>query len=155
MLTCLIISPFNFKKRYLCPKTLMTKLVSIVISFLVLIQSFQFAISELIEIDELMEHADFHANEYGDNFMVFLSKHYGKLKSAHIKSNNQEQKEHEKLPFQHASHTPLLSVFVMADIVFYAATSLTVQEYKSSNYYYQDSHSTLKKEVLFLPPKQA
>lgn len=132
----------------------MTKIVSIVISFLVLIQSFQFAISELMEIDELMEHAEFHANEYGDSFLVFLSKHYGELKAEHDKTNLQDKKEHEELPFQHGSHAPLLSVFVMADTVFYSTTSLTLQVYKQSNYHYQDSLSTLKKEALFQPPKQ-
>ncbi|WP_291864644.1 hypothetical protein [Maribacter sp.] len=133
----------------------MIKLVSIVTSLLILIQSFQFSFVELMEMDELIEHAEFHANEYGDNFLVFLSKHYGELKAEHDKTSHGEKKEHEELPFQHAAHAPSLSVFVITYSSNYNTPSFLEQEYKTTNYHYIDSHSIYKKEGLLQPPRQA
>ena len=68
----------------------MTKIGSIAISLLILFQSFNIHLDDVIELDELIEHAQFHSAEYGDNFFVFISKHYGELKAEH---NQQHQEE--------------------------------------------------------------
>lgn len=132
----------------------MIRILSISLSLLILIQSFNISIGEIVEMDELIEHAQFHSEEYGDNFLVFLSKHYGELKSEHSEKHKEEQKDHEELPFQHQMHTPALSAFVIDDL-----DMITINPnfavHNSGNYFYLDSHSFLIDKGLFQPPRQA
>ncbi|MEX0275477.1 MAG: hypothetical protein AB3N16_13975 [Flavobacteriaceae bacterium] len=79
----------------------MAKLVSIGLSALILFQSLNIPFHALLELDELIEHAQFHSETHGDNFWVFFSKHYGDLKEEHSKEHKEEQEDHEQLPFQH------------------------------------------------------
>tara|TARA_R110002167_G_scaffold108803_27_gene277787 strand:- start:6218 stop:6619 length:402 start_codon:yes stop_codon:yes gene_type:complete len=133
----------------------MAKIVSITISVLILLQSFHIGIGEIIEMDELVEHAQFHAEEYGDNFIVFLSKHYGELKAEHNKQHREEQKEHESLPFNHQMHTFSLSVFVLNGDTNFDATTQELVTNTQSEYYYFPSDSSFEDEGPFQPPRQA
>ncbi|MGE5943410.1 MAG: hypothetical protein ACM31G_03620, partial [Flavobacteriales bacterium] len=47
-----------------------------------------------------IEHAHYHKDTYGDNFVTFLSEHYGDLKSSH----ESKHKEHKDLPFKDHHH---------------------------------------------------
>jgi len=132
----------------------MIRLISIPLSLLILIQSFNISIGEIVEMDELIEHARFHSEEYGDNFIVFLSKHYGELKSEHSTKHQEEQKDHEELPFQHQMHTATLSAFVLDDQDL-STINPNFAERISGNYYYQDSHSYSIEKGLFQPPRRA
>lgn len=79
---------------------------SILLSGLLLLQSMFLGLPDLAQLGELMEHAQYHQQQYGDSFLTFLEKHYGDQKSEH----QQEHDGHEQLPFQHSpqqflSHT--------------------------------------------------
>lgn len=131
----------------------MLKIISIAVSLLLLVQSFNVHIDDIVELDELIEHAQFHAAEYGDNFLVFISKHYGDLKAEHNEKHQEEQGEHEQLPFQHQCQTALLSAFVLNQATAYPLDiALVVQS--NSNYFYQISYHSLTQEGLFQPPRQ-
>ncbi len=132
----------------------MLKLTSIAVSLLILIQSFNVHIDDIVELDELIEHAQFHSAEYGDNFLVFISKHYGELKAEHNKKHQEEQEEHEQLPFQHQCQTALLSAFVLNQTPDYPLEIDLVVDL-DSNYFYQASYHSLAQEGLFQPPQQA
>ncbi len=129
----------------------MAKLVSIALSLLLLLQSFQIHIDDVVEFDELIEHAQFHAKEYGDNFFVFISKHYGDMKAQH---SEQHQEEHEQLPFQHQTQITSLSVFVLNRAAIYTTSFIPVTS-KVSNFFHQDSYHFLAQERLFQPPRLA
>ncbi len=131
----------------------MLKLTSIAVSLLILIQSFNVHIDDIVELDELIEHAQFHAEEYGDNFFVFISKHYGELKAEHSKKHQEEQEDHEQLPFQHQGQTALFSAFVMNQTPDYPLEIGLVFD-RDSNYFYQASYHSLTQEGLFQPPRQ-
>jgi len=47
----------------------MSKLFAILLSFLILTQSLRIDYDDIIQMDELIEHAQFHKAEYGDNFL--------------------------------------------------------------------------------------
>lgn len=132
----------------------MTKLISITTSLLILFQSFNIHINDLVELDELFEHAQFHAEEYGDNFLVFLSKHYGELKAEHNEKHQEEQKEHEELPFQHHCHSLSLSAFVINDLAPYTS-HVEIASLDTGNFHYADSYSPLLGDGLFQPPRYA
>ena len=132
----------------------MTKLLSIAISLLILIQSFGIHVDDIVVFDDLIEHAEFHSEEYGDDFFVFISKHYGALKAEHITKHQEENEEPEQLPFQHQCHTASLSVFVLNQINTYPLEIEMVVD-RDSNYFYQVSYHSLAQDGLFQPPRQA
>ena len=132
----------------------MFKLISITVSLLILVQSFNIHFSDIIELDELVEHAKFHSEEYGDNFFVFISKHYGELKAEHNKKHQEEKEDHEQLPFQHQCQTASLSAFVLNKVV-NNPLEVDLVDNLDSNYYYQNSYHSLAQEELFQPPQQA
>ncbi|MGB5668813.1 MAG: hypothetical protein WBM53_18395 [Maribacter sp.] len=130
----------------------MGKLLSIALSFLILFQSLNLELGDLAHIDELLEHAEYHSQKYGDNFLVFISKHYGELQKEHSQDHQEEKKEHEELPFNHhcCSHIytdfvlnhagiPLLKIGPVADL--------------TANFYYLDNYSSFEKFDIFQPPK--
>lgn len=130
----------------------MTKIISIAVSLLILVQSFNIHLNDIIELDELMEHAQFHANEYGDDFLVFISKHYGELKAEHSQKHQEEKEEHEQLPFQHQCNTASLSAFVLNQTAPYPVEIDLVFNCES-NYFYQASYHSLAQDGLFQPPR--
>lgn len=132
----------------------MFKITSIAISLLILVQSFNVHFDDIIELDELIEHAQFHSDEYGDDFLVFISKHYGELKAEHNQKHQEEQEEHEQLPFQHQCQTALLSAFLLNQTGDYPLEIKLVVN-RDSNYFYQASYHSLSQEGLFQPPRQA
>jgi len=121
---------------------------------LILFQSFNIHINDLVELDELIEHAQFHAEAYGDSFWVFLSKHYGELKTEHSQKHQEEQEEHEELPFQHHFYSLSLSAFVINDPVPYTSY-VELVSLDSGNFHYANSYVPLLGDGLFQPPRYA
>lgn len=132
----------------------MNKLITIVTAVLILLQSMNIHLSDLTELDDLIEHYQFHSAEYGDNFMVFMSKHYGELKTSHSKKHQEEQQEHEKLPFQHQTQCTQHLVFVM-DTKTNPESSSEIPLVQKGNFHYQNSYYMVWGDGPFQPPKQA
>ncbi|MBT2160671.1 hypothetical protein [Zobellia barbeyronii] len=130
----------------------MSKIVSISLSFVILLQSFGICLYDVSQIDEFIEHAQFHSEQYGDNVIVFISKHYGELKATHDKEHQEEKEDHEQLPFQHQSHFSSATTFVLNSIK-EDLKSLEVSEYKSRNFFYQAPSSSLHLEGILQPPR--
>lgn len=131
----------------------MIKLISISASLLILIQSFNICINDLVNLSELIEHANFHSQKYGDNFIVFISKHYGDLKADHDEKHTEEKTEHEKLPFQHQVHLNSLSAFVVKDFLDIKVLSGIIGIHPKNTFYYQPKYSNFEKEGPFQPPR--
>ncbi|TDT40437.1 hypothetical protein CLV90_3284 [Maribacter spongiicola] len=131
----------------------MNKLFSILLSSLIMLQSFGVHYDDIVQLDELIEHAQFHSEQYGDNVIVFLSKHYGELKADHQRDHQEEKKDHEKLPFNHsgASHISVADVFINS----YKSelNVLEFSDYTASNFYYQAPSSSLHSEGILQPPR--
>ena len=129
----------------------MTKLFSIFISFLILFQSININIDEFLHLDELVEHAFYHAEEYGDDIFLFVSKHYGELKDDHNKSNGDEHQDHEQLPFNHQCAPNFISVFILntAPVVAFRIDEIN----SKAIFLYQETNSFFEKSNVFQPPK--
>lgn len=133
----------------------MTKIVTIGTALLILLQSVNIHFKDLVELGQLVEHYQFHSEEYGDNFMVFVSKHYGELKASHSEKHQEEQKDHEKLPFQH-QQTPCAQplVFVLsADNLIDSRSEIPLAPKR--NFHYEMSYSHIWGDNPFQPPKHA
>ena len=134
--------------------TKVTKLFSIAISFLLLFQSVNISIADLVQFDELIEHAQFHNEQYGDSFLVFVSKHYGELKAEHSKKHQEEKGDHEELPFNHNSCTHVTSTTAyVLNKVKAEIKGLYFSETTEANFYYQGHTSSLHAFGFFQPPR--
>ncbi|MCA0131394.1 hypothetical protein [Winogradskyella alexanderae] len=129
----------------------MSKLFVITLSLIILVQSAGIGVNDILQLDELIEHAQFHKQEYGDSFFVFLSKHYGEQKAEHSKNHQEEQKDHEQLPFQYQGHT--LSVIALVNSENSHINTIEITDSTESNFHYVSSFSTLHKKGLLQPPK--
>lgn len=132
----------------------MAKFFSILLSFLVLFQSFNLDLSDLAHIDELIEHAQFHSDKYGDNFLVFISKHYGDLEKEHKADHQEEKEDHEELPFTHHCCSHVFTALVLNKTQLPELKTGPVADY-TANFYYLDNYSSFEKFDIFQPPKQA
>lgn len=117
-------------------------------------QSFGFSFGAIAQIDEFIEHAQFHSEQYGDNVFVFISKHYGELKVQHNKDHQEEKEDHEQLPFQHQTHISSITAFVLNSTKDEFKT-LEFSEFRTHNFFYQETSSSLHLEGLFQPPRQS
>jgi hypothetical protein len=81
----------------------MNRLVATLLSAFLLLQSLPMGPGDLAQLDELLEHARYHKEQFGDSFLTFLDKHYGDLKESHESNHQEERQQHEQLPFQKLS----------------------------------------------------
>lgn len=110
--------------------------------------------SDIFLMNDLVEHAEYHSEEYGDDFFTFFEKHYGNLKAEHQKTDKEDKSQHEKLPFQHNSCNHLVAEVVV--LGFHFSLEKTVVSYTAdSHFYYQDSYSYLERTSIFQPPRVA
>lgn len=130
----------------------MKTVVAISLSFLVFFQSVGIGVFDIIMLTDLVDHARFHSQEYGDDFFTFFEKHYGALKAEHERTHQEERPQHEKLPFQHYSFNQSLSEVVVFGHRFSLKKpflSFIVEHHP----YYQDLYFFLEKAPIFQPPK--
>lgn len=76
----------------------MARIIALFLSIVILFKSSGFNLMDLTKTGYLIEHAQFHAEKYGDSFWDFLIKHYGFGEAGDVDNH-----DHENLPFQHAS----------------------------------------------------
>ena len=122
-------------------------------SFVLLFQTFGISASDIAQLDEFIEHAKFHSEQYGDNVFVFISKHYGELKADHDKEHQEEKEEHEQLPFQQHSQVSSAMVFVLNTNQEFRTSE--VSDLKVHTFIYKEPSSSLHSEGLFQPPRNS
>ncbi len=129
----------------------MSKLVAISYSFLILLQSFNINFEDISKFKVLLEHANYHAETYGDSFVDFISEHYGEAKYQH----NNEHKEHKDLPFNDSQHifSHINTAFTLTTINFRFKPSISIEV--PFNFFYSESISLFEKPSVFQPPKLA
>ena len=132
----------------------MDRIPSILLAFLVLMQSSFWDLEDISRIDSLIEHARFHAENHGDNFMLFLSKHYGELQHEHEKEHQEERSQHEELPFQHHSCVPLVADIACFSNSFIPIRSVIVTD-AVMNFRYLENYAFITKFDIFQPPRTA
>lgn len=129
-------------------------LIAISLSFLVFFQSVGIGISDVFMLTDLVEHAKFHSDEYGDDFLTFFEKHYGALKAEHDKSHQEENNDHDKLPFQHNNCNHLLTEVIVIGYEF-PLKKTEILYSQEHHFYYSDFYSFLNRSNIFQPPRMA
>ena len=133
----------------------MTRAISLFLSLLLLLQSARISFADLVQFDELIEHARYHQQQFGDNFLTFLSKHYGSRKEDHSQKHREEKPQHEQLPFQQLAHMMGAYAFTLRqplpELVFPPDNSGDRQP----DFFYFRPGSTGFRSGVFQPPRQA
>ena len=109
---------------------------------------------DIIQMDEFIEHAQFHYEEYGDDLFAFISKHYGDQKEEHQKNQQHEKSQHEQLPFNHhlGAHT---STIFITDFIEKERISAPIGSLLSHHFFYLISATSIAAADIFQPPKIA
>ena len=132
----------------------MKTILAISLSFLVFFQSAGLGVADILMLDKLVEHAQYHSENYGDDFFTFFEKHYGVLKSQHQKNDKEENHAHDKLPFQHTSCNHLVTEVILAAFEI-PVLKPAISTKGTSNFHYQNLYSSLEKSAIFQPPQFA
>lgn len=125
----------------------MKRILSILLIGLLLFQSSNVSINDILLVNNFFKHAEFHQKNYGDNLLEFLSEHYGDKQQAH----HSEDQEHPKLPFtDHQNHSDtVLTIHISSIYRIKDKTPTTV----SPNYIYKEPVSKFEKLTIFQPPR--
>lgn len=128
----------------------MGKSVVMFYSLLILAQSFNINTESILKLSALIEHAHYHKDAYDDNFITFLSEHYGGLTSLH---KNQHQ-EHKDLPFKDHHHMlcHVNSLFTFNHSNYYIVVRHFFEK-QPQQFFYQELFSSFEKSPIFQPPK--
>ena len=117
-------------------------------------QSFGISLNNISQLEAFVEHAQYHSIQYGDNVLVFISKHYGELKTEHDKEHQEEKKDHEQLPFNHNNNSHLLSITAFVLITVKEELKFPeFLEFKTNNFFYQVHSSSLHSQGILQPPQ--
>lgn len=130
----------------------MSKILAILLSSVLLLQTAGISASDVLHLDEFIEHAKFHKTEHGDSFFTFLSKHYGEQKSEHSQKHEEEKNEHEQLPFNCQGQFIVISALLLNQPLI-VTNNIDFSKETETNFYYQSSFSSLHKQALLQPPK--
>ncbi|HZW76865.1 MAG TPA: hypothetical protein VFF21_01015 [Flavobacteriaceae bacterium] len=132
----------------------MKNFVAILLSTLILTQGAGLGVGDILLFGRLLEHAQCHSENYGDDFLTFLAEHYGPLYSEHKDAHGEDDSHHKHLPFHHdqCHHS-------IAEVIVYSYEFPIERAYlpiiSDSNFFYLDLHSSFEKTPLFQPPKIA
>jgi hypothetical protein len=115
-------------------------------AFILLLQSVHVGLEDVVKIPDLFEHYQEHKENYGDDLLTFLKKHYGSEKEAH----SSEEPENQDLPFHHAHH---FCIDLKIDIPVVLSMNV-IQPDQSKHYFvYHPPHTASATHSLFQPPK--
>ena len=131
----------------------MSKLVTSIVSVMLLIQSFNISFGDFLHLEDLVKHYEYHQETFGDDVFSFLNKHYGELKTQHNLEHQEEREDHEKLPFEHHNSCVHTVVAYLTDMDLLAEPKSVPSDQMTSNFVYRDFYSFSLKNSIFQPPK--
>ena len=129
----------------------MSKLVAVLFSTLILVQSSNISFEDFSKLNVLLEHAEYHKVTYGDSFMDFLTEHYGES----VVQHGFDHKEHKNLPFKHHQDCTHISHDFTTTPQIYLDKNHHHFIQIPSNFFYKEFSSLFEKRSVFQPPKLA
>lgn len=130
----------------------MIKFISFSIASVILIQSFNIHMLDILKLKNLMEHLEFHKSTYGDDVFTFVAKHYGYQKLKH--EDNDEKEDHQQLPFHHNTCLDSI-VFYVFDMNRYQIKDLDHSDSELNTFFFQSAYSFMENADIFQPPQFA
>ncbi|WP_081210991.1 hypothetical protein [Salegentibacter sediminis] len=129
----------------------MKQLTVIYLSITLLLQGFNPGLKDLVRVGDMLQHFEYHSQNYGDSFTEFFSKHYGAAKEAHQQDEDKDH-EHKNLPFNHQTSVQIaLALFIQQDKI--SLRKLPPEKKHSLNFIYKEGHSIPCNTDIFQPPR--
>ena len=132
----------------------MANIFSILLSGLIFFQSFNVGVTNYTKLITMIQHLDYHQENFDDNLADFVSIHYGSEQILHSE-DHEHKNEHENLPFKKESKTsqnaPIDFIINNSSIIINNNSFSEI----SINFLYREMHSTYKKPNVFQPPKHS
>ena len=129
----------------------MNRIISILFSGVILVQSFNISFEDISKIKVLIKHVEYHQNTFGDNYLDFLVKHY--FEDTNQQNSNHE--EHKNLPFKDGHQTCThIDTSYTCDNGYFSIEYDTFISFPF-NFFYKESTSNFEKPSIFQPPKLA
>lgn len=125
----------------------MKKFVTYLLCSLMLCQVFQLDLSQFSKFKNLVEHYQFHQEEFGDDFWSFVDLHYGKQQNQH----ESEHDDHEHLPVNDCHHFCHHSIYLSSNTYEIPILSANISSEVDINH--SDNFSFLAISEVFQPPK--
>jgi hypothetical protein len=126
----------------------MSRLIAILYSVFILIQSFNINFEDISKFKILLNHVNYHAETYGDSFVDFLSEHYGNTKL----QDSKDHKEHNDLPFKDCKlHSHIITSYTL-NTISYDIGYINFIEIPI-HFLYKESTSLFEKLSVFQPPQ--
>jgi len=132
----------------------MMKIFSILLSTLIFFQSFNVSFKDFSKLKVMIEHLDYHQENFEESIDDFVAIHYGTAKILHS-DTHEHNDEHENLPFKKESKT---SQNIPIDFIINNSSIEIINNNLSElsvNFFYKEMHSTYEKPNVFQPPKQS
>jgi len=129
----------------------MIKIIAILLSNLVLLQSLHIDFKDINKISILLTHAQFHEEKYGEGLGQFLFEHYVDQDA----DKNQNHKEHQDLPFKQGIYHFNHLVSIVDFHHFFIESKTSIDCHSKKNFLYKESYSESVKQAIFQPPKLA
>lgn len=127
----------------------MLKMIALLLSQLILLQSSNLCVHDFSKIQTLIEHAQFHKENYGDSFIEFVLEHYSESDDENIVHHS----DHENLPFkQDINHSNFQLIYLSISPTIEIAQIPTLSVNKVVFFYQEPSTNSVLKS-LFQPPK--
>ena len=130
---------------------MLVKYTSLILSFFILSQSFNLHLRDVLKLQNLIEHIEFHESAYGDDIFSFFSKHYGNKMEEHQEQRD-DSSDHQKLPFHHKICLDSGHFFIF-DTNIVKLELLVAPNVKKSVFTYDDLYSFLENTDIFQPPR--
>lgn len=128
------------------------RMVAFIMAFLVFIQSLGME-QELLRMNELITHAQYHKQNMGDSFWEFLEKHYADDQATHENQHQDQKEAHHNLPFhgEHAHGHVVVGAFVN-QTNYSVVKPLMPETTEKTSFFYLNRYDLLKEAVIFKPP---
>lgn len=108
----------------------------------------QISVLDLSNLPTLLEHAQFHKQQYGDSFLDFVIEHYAECGS------EQQHSEHKNLPFKNKINQVQQPVLLAFTKNLPSEESVVVEE-SSPNFFYKTPSTDTVDHPIFQPPKHS
>jgi len=123
-------------------------------SGLIFIQSFNISLTDFSKLQIMIDHLDYHQDNFDESFGDFVAIHYGSDKILHD-DDHEHDNEHEKLPFKNDNH---ITQHISTDFIF-TNTNINFDIYSGIeipfNFHYKESLSQYEKSRILQPPRLA
>ena len=129
----------------------MKLILSILLSFSVLLQTMHFHKEDVYAIVEFFAHAKIHIEKNDDTFVGYLQKHFGEDAQKYAHKIHQEEKHHKHLPTKHDCKINLHQN-VVVDFPDLLPISLMKPNYQTHQFFYKDLFSSFEQQVPIQPP---